>query len=163
MSKLVRLVICAAVLASAAADHAVIAQFPASNPQRVQREFEVAVNAAESWQDAGVLVEGGQRVTFQAFGTWRDRAGSTDANGRPSQIVNGRGDEVAMPGAPVMLLVGKIGADGVPFRIGVQTQFLSPRHGQLFLMANDRYAALDDNRGTMTVRVVTSRAIPTRM
>ena len=162
MSKLVRLAFCAAVLTMVtAADDTVIAQFPASNPQRVQREFEVAVNAAASWQDAGVLVEGGQRVTLQAFGTWRDRAGSTDANGRPSQIVNGRDNEVAMPGAPVLLLVGKIGADGVPFRIGVQTQFLSPRHGQLFLMANDRYAALDDNRGTMTVRIVTSRAIPT--
>jgi hypothetical protein len=162
MVKLVRPAFCAAALVlSAAAVDTTPAQFPASNPQRVERESQVTVNAGAPWQDAGVFVEAGQRVTLQAFGTWRDRAGSTDANGRPSQILNGRDNEVAMPGAPVMMLVGKIGADGVPFRIGGQLQFLSPRQGQLFLMANDRLAALDDNRGTITVRIVASRAIPT--
>ncbi len=161
MPKLDRLVVLAGCLAIAVASIATtLAQPPDGGPQRIQREFETTVNAREPWQDAGVFIEAGQRVTIQAFGTWSDRAGTTDANGRPSQLVNGRGPDVALPGAPVLRLVGKIGADGIPFQIGVQTQFLSPRQGQLFLMANDRFASLNDHRGVINVRIVTSRAIP---
>jgi hypothetical protein len=160
MPKLNRLKVLAGCLAIAAASVTTAFAQPPGGGQRVQREFETAVNARGPWQDAGVFIEAGQRVTVQAFGSWSDRAGTTDANGRPSQFVNGRDNEVAMPGAPVMMLVGKIGADGIPFRIGVQTQFLSPRQGQLFLMANDRFPALNDHRGVINVRIVTSRAIP---
>ena len=161
MLQLVRLTFFAACLSLASATVATtLAQPPAGNPQRAQREFDTTVNARETWQEAGVYVETGQRITIQAAGTWRDRAGSTDANGRPSQVVNGRAYDAAMPGAPVLLLVGKIGEDGVPFRVGVQTQFVSPREGPLFLMANDRFTALDDNRGTMSVRIAISRGAP---
>jgi hypothetical protein len=161
MLQLVRLASFAAGLTIAVAPVAdTFAQRPAGGPQGAPREFEATVDASQPWQDAGVLIEAGQRVTIQAFGTWRDRAGTTDANGRPSQIVNGNGNDVAMPGAPVMMLVGKIGADGPPFRIGVQTQFRSPRIGQLFLTANDRFPAFRDHRGLLTVRIVTSRAVP---
>ncbi len=163
MSKLVRLTLCAAVLAvSAATVDTALAQSPAGNRQRVQGAFNVTVNAAESWQDSGLFIEAGQRLTIQASGTWRDRAGSTDANGRPSQPLNGRRNEVALPGAPFMMLVGKIGDDGVPFRIGTQTELTASRPGQLLLMANDRYAGLDDNRGRVEVRVTMPRPAPAR-
>jgi hypothetical protein len=158
MLKLARLTFCAASLMIA--ETTAFAQPPPANPQRGQHEFETTVNAREGWQDSGVFLEAGQRVTIQAFGSWRDRAGATDANGRPSQLVNGRVYEVAMPGAPVMMLVGKVGEDGVPFRVGVQTQFVAPRQGPLFLMANDRFTALDDNRGTLSVRLTVPRPAP---
>ncbi len=159
MSKLVSLTLCAAVLAvSAATVDTALAQSPAGNPQRVQGVFDVTVNAAGSWQESGVFLEAGTALT-----TSRPPAPGaigpvlTDANGRLSQPLNGRRDEIALPGAPAMTLVGKVGDDGAPFRIGTQTQLTASRRGRLLLMANNRYTALDDNRGRVQVRVTIPR------
>ena len=163
MLKLVRFTFWTAglVIGALTADTA-LAQYPASNPQRALHELDVVVDARAPWQDSGLFIEAGQRVAIRASGTWRDRAGTTDVNGRASQPLNGRRDEIALPGGPLMMLVGKIGDDGVPFRIGTQTEFTASRQGALLLMANDRYAALDDNRGTVAVRVTISRPAPPR-
>ncbi len=159
MVKLMRLACCAAgmVMAAVAAE-SVLAQYPAGNPPRAQGELDVRVDARARWQDSGLFVEAGQRVTIRASGAWRDRDGTTDVNGRTAQPLNGRRNEIALPGAPLMMLVGKIGDDGVPFRIGAQTELTASRQGQLFLMANDRYDALDDNRGAVAVTVTIPRA-----
>ncbi len=135
---------------------------PSPGPQGSADQFATNIGAREVWQDSGLFIEAGQRVTIRASGSWRDRAGTTDVNGRPSQPLNGRRDEIALPGAPAMMLVGKIGDDGVPFRIGTQTELTASRPGQLLLMANDRYDALDDNRGTVEVRVTIPRPAPPR-
>jgi hypothetical protein len=107
MFRPLRLTLCAAglVVAAATADTA-LAENPATSPQRGQRELDVMVDARAPWQDSGLFVEAGQRLTIRASGTWRDRDGTTDVSGRSSQPLNGRRDEVALPGAPLMMLVG---------------------------------------------------------
>ena len=133
---------------------------PSGSPEGFADQSETTIGARGRWQNSGITVEAGQRLTIQASGTWGDRAGTTDANGRPSQPLTGRLDQVALPGAPAMMLVGKIEDDGVPFPIGTQTEMTAPRSGQLLLMANDRYAALSDNRGEVEVRINLPRAVP---
>ena len=86
------------------------------NPDQVR----LTVNASEPWQDTGLYIQAGQAITILASGTWGDRAGVTNAAGRQSQIVNGRRNEVPLPGAPVMLLVAKIGPTGTSFPVGLR-------------------------------------------
>jgi hypothetical protein len=152
MLKLARLTFCAVSLMIA--ETTAFAQPPPASPQRGQREFETTVNARELWQDSGVFLEAGQRVTITASGTWGDAAGMTDVNGRASQVLFGRRNEIALPSAPVMLLIAKIGPQGTPFRVGLRTEHVAQRGGNLFMMANDRFDTLHDNQGTLRVAVL---------
>jgi hypothetical protein len=126
------------------------------NPDRQGNadQVRVTVNASEPWQDTGLYIEAGQAITILASGSWGDPAGTTNAGGRTSQILNGRRNEIAMPGAPVMMLVARIGPQGAPFRVGLRTEYVAPRAGNLYLMANDRFDTLSDNQGTVRVTVL---------
>jgi hypothetical protein len=129
-------------------------QPPSGEGQGSADQVRVTVSAVEPWQDTGLYIEAGQAITILASGTWGDPAGSTNAGGRTSQVLEGRRNEIAVPGAPVMMLVARIGPQGTPFRVGLRTEYVSPRAGNLFLMANDRFDMLSDNQGTMRVTVL---------
>jgi hypothetical protein len=126
------------------------------NPDRQRNADQVrlTVNALDPWQDTGLYIEAGQAITLVASGTWGDPAGNTNAGGRTSQILNGRRNEVAVPGAPVMMLVARIGPQGTPFTVGLRTEYVASRAGNLYLMANDRFDMLSDNQGTLRVTVL---------
>jgi hypothetical protein len=122
--------------------------------QGISDQVRVTVDAAQRWQDTGLYIEAGQAITIVASGTWGDPAGTTNAGGRPSQILDGRRNEIAMPGAPVMMLIARIGPQGTPFRVGPRMEHVAQRAGNLFLMANDRFDMLSDNQGTLRVSVL---------
>ena len=108
-----------------------------------------------------VALQPGDAVSVSATGTWGDSAGTTDVNGRSSQIVNGPPDVVPLPGEPIMLLVGRVGLSGAPFRVGTARTFtisgVATARPSLFLAPNDRFDTLFDNFGSLTVTITISR------
>jgi hypothetical protein len=109
----------------------------------------VQVNANQAWTDTGIDVRIGDKVVFHASGeiSFARAPGQTATpDGNPA----GRSASYPDPTVPVGALIGKIGTNGKPFGIGMQTQPLSmPAAGRLFLGVNDN--ELSDNSGAFTV------------
>jgi PKD repeat protein len=106
---------------------------------------------AGMWVDTGVPVSAGQLLTVSvdAGQTWSDGISSyTAAGGAPNS-----NSQVPEPGAPQMALVGKIGASGTPFVVGLFAQFTSAASGNLYLAPNDLWYDQYNNSGTMTVSI----------
>jgi hypothetical protein len=129
---------------------------PASTPTAVGTSGQMApagsvqVQANQAWNDGGITVKKGDRVTFNTTGqiTFGPNAGQTagpDGNGslhRPDYPV---------PAMPVGGLIGRVGTSA-PFPIGSNTQpIVMPADGRLMLGVNDNQ--LGDNSGTFTVMV----------
>jgi subtilisin family serine protease len=111
------------------------------------------VSATTWWQDTGVAIAVGQKVTVSASGTWGDSAGSVGPAGRASQLLIGPPDIVPLTNRPIMLLVGRIGETGTPFAIGTGTSFTAQESGSLWLTPNDHRWILWDNYGSLDVKV----------
>jgi hypothetical protein len=115
------------------------------------RSITVTVDAKHPWVDAGMMVQKGDRLNFDANGTirWGDD---------PDQIAGPEGHD-AKPGKLGKAgLIGRVGLNGKPFAIGRATAPIAmPKNGELFLGIND--FIFGDNSGAFTV-VITRAAAP---
>jgi hypothetical protein len=114
------------------------------------RERAVVVNAAEQWQDTGVVVRAGQTVYFVASG--RVRWGPGRQDGPDGERNSPRNDARPMPNRPAAALIGRLGESNDYFFIGDDTGPIRVRgNGRLYLGVNDDY--LRDNSGAFRVTV----------
>jgi len=111
----------------------------------------ISVDARRGWTDSGITVNTGDQVAFQASGeiTFGRSPGQTAT---PDGNAAGRSGSYPDPTVPVGALIGRVGTNGKPFAIGMQTQPLPmPAAGRLYLGVNDN--ELGDNSGAFTVVV----------
>lgn len=110
-------------------------------------------NAKTGGGATGFNVTMGQSVTFAASGTWA-------YNGIvPPFSANGNGYSVepdqsyhAAPAYPSGALIGKVGAGGTWFLVGVSTTMTMTATGELYLAMNDQLP-YTDNVGSLTVTI----------
>src|SRR5262249_12299044 len=111
----------------------------------------VQVNAVQSWTDTGIDVNAGDKVMFRASGEVLIGR-SVGQNATPDGNAAYRSPKYPDPTSPGGALIGRVGARGKPFGIGMQTQPLAmPASGRLYLGVNDN--ELGDNSGAFTVVV----------
>jgi PA-IL-like protein len=114
------------------------------------RERAVVVNAAEQWQDSGVVVRAGQTVYFAASG--RVRWGPGRQDGPDGERNSPRNDARPMPNRPAAALIARVGESNDYFFIGDDTGPIRVRgNGRLYLGINDDF--LRDNSGSFRVIV----------
>lgn len=107
------------------------------------------VLAHQPWQNAGVQVAAGQRVSLLARGRWTH--GHTAESYGPWG--SGKADEGSiLPAAPIGAVIGRIG-DGPPFLIGEGATITGDSAGPLLLAMNDRPDGHEDNHGSVLVSV----------
>jgi hypothetical protein len=117
------------------------------------------LRADAAWADSGVNAVAGHRMTITAYGdvvTARINifgpASHSSPNGQVYICPNFDGaPPCAMDGAPYGALVGKVGAEGVPFLIGSDFTFTPVTSGDLYLAVNDLLPYYDDNYGNYMV------------
>jgi hypothetical protein len=114
----------------------------------------VQVQANQAWNDGGLTVKKGDRVTFNTAGqiSFGANGGMTAGpDGNPSI----RKQDYPVPAMPVGGLIGRVGT-GAPFPIGSNSQpIVMPNDGRLMLGVNDD--ELGDNSGAFTVTVAKVR------
>jgi hypothetical protein len=116
----------------------------------------VTVAADQEWQDTGIELAIGQRVSMTARGEWCYGGGPTACRG--AEGVTGGNDPLRLlPGEPVGMLLARIGG-GYPFVVGQGIAFIVHRDGRLRLAGNDStaFSARSDNSGSLAVAVVRS-------
>lgn len=109
----------------------------------------IHVPAAAPWVSTGLVVRRGQRIGFNTSGQVRLSANEADVagvNGNSRFPANGPLPEVAAGG-----LIGRVGANGMPFGIGAQPVVPMPGDGVLYLAVNDDERS--DNAGEFIVTV----------
>lgn len=105
------------------------------------------------WQDSGVKVSAGDKVTISAQGRW-DHKHEGDLYG-PA----GNGDIpdwTVFPTAPTGALLGRIG-NSEPFLVGEGLTFTARESGSLLFVMNDGRKGYDDNRGRVQVTITVAR------
>jgi hypothetical protein len=122
---------------------------PGSGRPSGRREREVSVKATEPWTSAGIEVERGQRIAFEAQGIVR--WGKDRNHGPEGEKGSPRNSNRPMPSRNAAALIGRVG-DGDPFYIGSDRgEIRVPESGTLYLGINDDY--LQDNAGAFRVTV----------
>ncbi len=144
-----------------------------------QKETAVTVSSIDFWTDTKVEVKAGQVITIEAtgevYGQYNPPAHIWGPLGPEGQT-----DEVAdslwmLPGAPKIVLIGKIGEEGKPFEVSREVDFSAENGGLLFLGVNDRVylhpldhhyvekdsrqihaGCYEDNKGEFTARIKVS-------
>jgi len=108
----------------------------------------VLVQANQQWNDAGITVKKGDRVSFSTSGQISYGQGM---NAGPDGDASLTRPDYPVPAMPVGGLIGRVGA-GAPFPIGSNSQpIIMPNAGRLMLGVNDN--AIGDNSGAFTVAV----------
>ena len=110
----------------------------------------VQVQANQAWNDGGITVKKGDRVTFNTTGqiTFGPNAGQTAG---PDGNASLHRPDYPVPAMPVGGLIGRVGTSA-PFPIGSNSQpIVMPADGRLMLGVNDNQ--IGDNAGTFTVIV----------
>ncbi len=125
--------------------------YPPSLPKLPAAAVVAQISAAGDWQDSGVRVRRGERYHLRATGTWSIGAicGTTDASGAGVGFLCA-GDAWGI-GVTGSTLIGRIGDDGAPFRVGRELDLNATSDGVLFLRAYDNLPW--DNSGAVTVRI----------
>ena len=121
----------------------------ASEPARI-----VTVPAHDDWVASGIVVEPGRTYGVRAIGSWNmgGLCATTDPDGAGLRITLFCFGEGLMPSANFSTLIGRIGEDGSPFRVGAGFDLRPDRRGMLFLRSNSRI--LGDNTGEVMVTIV---------
>ncbi len=97
------------------------------------------------WFDTGVDIEKGAVLSIHSNGVWRLGAGPRECN------ANGLSNFPPYNGHLFGTLMGKIGANGTPFLIGVKFHGNANATGRLFLGNNDSNSG--DNSGSIDVSI----------
>jgi PKD repeat protein len=103
------------------------------------------------WQDTGLTVTAGDALRITATGSWRDGSQLLTAAGDGSQLVTG--PNCPLSGAPLLALVARIGATGIPFLVRVGEAMPVTASGKLYLAPNDNWYTLWDNAGSLAVTI----------
>jgi len=110
---------------------------------------QVRVDAKQPWTDTGIVVNQGDRLSFQASG--QIAYGPNPGQSSAPEGATERRSNYPDPNVPVGTLLGKIG-NSAPFSIGSQTQAMPmPASGRLMLGVNDN--ELGDNSGFYLVSI----------
>ncbi|NNE28472.1 MAG: hypothetical protein HKN16_02475 [Saprospiraceae bacterium] len=107
------------------------------------------------WFDTGITVQNGTSLTINSTGTWRLGPGPRACNG------NGLTNFPPFKGHLYGTLMGKIGKNGKPFKIGANYQGNANATGRLFLGNNDSNSA--DNSGSLRVSIRYGNLAPPSM
>lgn len=117
-----------------------------------RRTYTATVQAADTWQFSGQVVEAGSTVTFGPargrWNLWHPRLEDHGPEGSPELA----GPSEPLPGQAKGSLIGRI-AGGPPFPIGAARELRPDREGRLELRMNDSDGALHDNAGQVEVRI----------
>ncbi|MCP4544616.1 MAG: hypothetical protein GY832_46530 [Chloroflexi bacterium] len=113
------------------------------------------VYADQVWQDTGVHVQQGDRISIvQIDGAWSMFAPNVelhDANGAEGWF----DEEAPLPHACLGTLIARVGTgnDHI-FRVGRWVEYTSQAEGNLYLAMNDK--VIEDNASHLTVQIITS-------
>ena len=116
---------------------------------------------AETWRNAGVIVQPGSTYEIIATGQWRAAGwpfpwGTPDGTMPPLPRIGAS----IVPGLDYIALVGKVGANGTPFAVGSRHTLTPSTTGTLYFRSNDTPGCCGDNEGqvTVTTRLVSGGA-----
>lgn len=125
---------------------------PVAYPYLASRGTLVDVDAQQTWQDSGVKIRSGERVTIiQTGGVWSIVEGkAVDANGATDEALH---ESFTLPSVHPGVLIGRIGESNAPiFPVGRWSTFIAQTEGSLYLAMNDN--EYNDNSGFITVQVM---------
>lgn len=119
---------------------------------------EVTVPASVGWSDAGHDVARNDTMVFTATGTIDFGVGMTsDPDGSANLAYTIY--SVSKPVRPAAL-IGKIGADGAPFRIGSAATIVAPVAGRLYLGVNDNVPGDNARAYRVTIAITPGGTLP---
>jgi hypothetical protein len=111
----------------------------------------VVVPSNVQWTNAGINVNRGQAVRFEASGEARLSFNGDDIARPAGALSNRHSPNAPIPTIPAGALIGRVN-NGQPFSIGDPTQPIRmPENGRLFLGVNDDHVA--DNSGNYVVKI----------
>lgn len=121
------------------------------------------LQAKNEWTSSGVSVRKGVKYRVSASGEWHMgglcQMSGPSGKGSNSPLCFSFIPPFILPEHEVGTLVGKIGKDGAPFKVGEQLEFEAERDGTLYLRGNRPRGILHLNtRGSMTAKVSLQRA-----
>ena len=120
---------------------------------------EVTVPASVGWSDSGHDVARNDTMVFTATGTIDFGVGMTaEPDGSPNLAYTIY--SLSTPVRPAAL-IGKIGADGAPFRIGSAATIVAPVAGRLYLGVNDKVPGDNARAFRVTVALTPGGTLPT--
>ena len=126
----------------------------------------VVVAASAVWAPTGVTVQRGGRLAMTAQGQWSVGGAPVAAVANigaftgPDGIADKTNPRALLPSANIGALIGRIGADGAPFRIGSKYDAAVTADGPLYLAINDEPGAFADNQGRLAVAVTAQAPAP---
>lgn len=116
------------------------------------------IQAKDEWTSSGVSVRKGIKYRISASGDWHMggfcQMSGPSGKGSNSPLCFSFIPPFILPEHEMGTLVGKIGKDGSPFKVGEQLEFTADRNGTLYLRGNRPRGILHLNtRGSMAVKV----------
>ena len=109
---------------------------------------QMVVSANQPWKDTGIVVDTGDKLFFDAQGTWAFGLGySCSAAGRTGGVYFS-----IMPDLAAGALIGRIG-EATPFLVGTQRYKIVETPGVLFLCINEKPSVYFDNSGCIDVTI----------
>lgn len=132
------------------------ARMPVAHPYLSSDGILLDVHADRQWQDSGVQVHSGDRVTIiQVDGEWTNGGASVewvDANGNLKEEPQ---EDALLESAAIGALVGRIGQAEEPFLVGRWGILEAEETGTLYLAMNDNSYASND--GFITVEIAVEK------
>lgn len=113
----------------------------------------VEVDATRWWVDTGIDVAPGDRLRFEATGTWWDAGYEAGPNGRDIESIRRFRRWRRMPAADWVTLIGIVGRFGERHRIGSTASIRFGAAGRLRLCANDVLGFYRNNSGAVSVGI----------
>ncbi len=121
----------------------------------------VSVRADMAWQNTGIFIQSGQTLNVVASGsvnTWDNKPesyspgpdGHTQDTTCPSE---GNIPDCLINGEWYGTLIGRVGENGTPFRIGAKNTLPMTESGYLYLAINDDEPYFSDNTGSYSVSI----------
>jgi hypothetical protein len=122
------------------------------------------IAADRGWQSSGVWLDAGKSYDITANGRYQIAAEQIDGESKPWLCEPGGITIEYYGGRPLGMLLGAIDSRGKrtaasgesfaePFAIGLHATIKPKSSGTLYFRVNDSAGKLDDNRGTLTVRI----------
>jgi Ca2+-binding EF-hand superfamily protein len=116
----------------------------------------VVVDATQAWNDTGIVVQAGDRISMRATGTARLSGNAGDEADPSGTKVRRTAPDGPLPQEPAGALIARFGETGTPVVIGREVNaFRAPASGRLYLSVNDDHH--NDNSGSFRVEVNVSR------
>jgi tetratricopeptide (TPR) repeat protein len=112
-----------------------------------RRVVAATVQANGEWQNSGVTVQAGQRITLAASGRWSHGQSNYGPEGYDKYD-----NSAVLPSAKIGSLIGRIGS-GRPFLIGTSLSLTANDDGVLQLSMNDAVGTFGDNDGSVTAQI----------